>query len=164
MAILNLTDLHHFGRPPFFLAFLLLFSFWGLPGIGIFYRYGCINVMQYAVVCRIDGTTATQLLINTTSFPLSWTLEPRDIGIPSAQEGERGTDLRTGRGQRPEERFSFIQVPPWAVTGGLSAARFFAEPLMEVTTSWVGARWLQVQFLVSLFPRLCGGARPHHCG
>ena len=24
-----------------------------------------------------------------------------------------------------------------AVTGGLSAARFIAEPLMEVTTSWV---------------------------
>ena len=29
---------------------------------------------------------------------------------------------------------------------------------MEVTTSWVGARWLQVQFLVSLFPRLQGEA------
>ena len=51
-----------------------------------------------------------------------------------------------------------VQVSPLAVTGGLSAARFTAEPLMEVTTSWVGARWLQVQFLVSLFPRLQGEA------
>ena len=36
MAILNLTELHHVGRPPFFLAFLLLYSILGLPGIGLF--------------------------------------------------------------------------------------------------------------------------------
>ena len=36
MAILNLTDLHHVGLPPFFLAFLLLYSFLGLPAIGFF--------------------------------------------------------------------------------------------------------------------------------
>ena len=51
-----------------------------------------------------------------------------------------------------------VQVSPLAVTGGLSPARFIAKLLMEVTTSWVGARWLQVQFLVSLFPRLQGEA------
>ena len=47
-----------------------------------------------------------------------------------------------------------VQVSPLAVTGGLSAARFIAKLLMEVTTSWVDACWLQVQFLVSLVPRL----------
>ena len=48
-----------------------------------------------------------------------------------------------------------------SVTGGLSAARFIAKPLMEVTTSWVGACWLQVQFLVSFFPETPrGGAVP----
>ena len=63
-----------------------------------------------------------------------------------------GTDPRNG--------FLFSGTP-LAVTGGLSAARFTAEPLMEVTTSWVGARWLQVQFLVSFFPEtLRGGASP----
>ena len=50
-----------------------------------------------------------------------------------------------------------VQVSPLAVTGGLSAAWFVAKPLMEVTTSWVGACCLQVQFLVSLFPRLKRG-------
>ena len=47
-----------------------------------------------------------------------------------------------------------VQVSPLAVTGGLTAARFIAKLLMEVTTSCAGARWLQVKFLVSLFPRL----------
>ena len=31
-----------------------------------------------------------------------------------------------------------VQVSPLAVTGGLSAARFTAEPLMEVTTLVAG--------------------------
>ena len=76
---------------------------------------------------------------------------------------------REEKGHRPENReraptrgtvFLFSGTP-LAVTGGLSAARFIAEPLMEVTTSWVGARWLQVKFLVSFFPRLLrGGAVP----
>ena len=38
---------------------------------------GRIVTLWYAAVCRIDVTTATQLLINTTRFSL-----PRDIGTP----------------------------------------------------------------------------------
>ena len=41
-----------------------------------------------------------------------------------------GTDPRNGF-------LFFFSGTPLAVTGGLSAARFSAEPLMEVTTSWV---------------------------
>ena len=83
--------------------------------------------MWYAAVCRVDITTATQLLINTTRFPL-----PRDIGTPRHWNPElkhrdigtsghwnpectgrgTGTDPRTGNGHRPEERFSFVQALP----------------------------------------------------
>ena len=104
---------------------------------------------------RIDVMPATQLLINTTWFslprdigtPRHWnpeskhrTLEPRDIGTPSAQGGERAPTREPGMGTDPRNGFLFSGTP-LAVTGGLSAARFTAEPLMEVTTSWVGARW-----------------------
>ena len=47
------------------------------------------------------------------------------------------------------------------VTDGLSAAWFVTASLREVTSSWVVARWLQVQFMVSLFPRLKGEVRSH---
>ena len=42
MAILNLTDLHHVGRPPFFLAT----HFWDFLVLRFFYRHGRIDVMQ----------------------------------------------------------------------------------------------------------------------
>ena len=89
----------------------------------------------------------------------------RDIGTsgrwnPKCTGRRKGTDPRTGNGQHPRNGFSYFRYP-LTVTGGLFAARFTAEPLMEVTTSWVGARWLQVQFLVSFFPEtLRGGASP----
>ena len=116
MAILNLTDLHHVGRPPFSLAFLLLYSFLGLPGIGIFYRHGRIDVTWFVLpwrywpysryaVCRgtnIDVMPAIQLLIISTRFLLPWdigtssrstgTLEPRDIGTQVHRE-EKGPCL-----------------------------------------------------------------------
>ena len=90
----------------------------------------------------------------------------RDIGTlghwnPECTGRGKGTDLRAGNGHRPEERhFSGI---PSGVVGGFSAAWFMAKPLMEVTTSWVGACCSQVQFLVS-FSRdskgRCGPAAP----
>ena len=94
---------------------------------------------------------ATQLLINSTRFPFPWDIgilrhwnpesKHRDIGTsghwnPECTGRRKGTDLRTGKGHRPEERFS-CSGTPLAVAGGLSAARFIAEPLMELTTSWV---------------------------
>ena len=102
--------------------------------------------MWYAAVCRVDITTATQLLINTTRFSL-----PRDIGTPrhwnpelkhwdigtlSAQGGERAPTREPGIAPTRGTVF-FCSGTPLAVTGGLSAARFIAEPLKEVTTSWV---------------------------
>ena len=51
---------------------------------------------------------------------------------------------------------------PFLVSGGLSTARFMAKLLMEVTSSCVVARWLQVQFLVSLFQKLQGEERSHN--
>ena len=165
------------------LSLLALYSFLGLPGIGFFTGMavltspfylvlGCIAVAVLGIllvlpycryaVCRIDVTTATQLLINTTSFPLPWDIgtprhwnpesKHRDIGTsghwnPECTGRRKGTDPRTGNGHRPEERhFSGI---PSGVVGGFSAAWFMAKPLMEVTTSWVGACCSQVQFLVS---------------
>ena len=95
----------------------------------------------------IDATTATQLFINTTRFSL-----PRDIGT-----SDIGTRVhREGKGHRPEnpqraptqgKALSLSRISS-GVVGGFSAARFIAEPLMEVTTSWVGTCCLQVQFLV----------------
>ena len=52
---------------------------------------------------------------------------------------------------------------PFVATGGFSAAWFMAKPLMEVASSWVGACWLQVQFLVSFSrdsKRRCGPRTP----
>ena len=110
---------------------------------------GCIAVAVHGHIvgiCRIvatrygsiDAMTATQLLINTIRFSLprdigtpsrcTGTLEPRDIGTSSAQVGERAPTRGT---------VFFCSGTPLAVTGGLSAARFIAEPLKEVTTSWV---------------------------
>ena len=132
-----------------------------------YWQYGRTVATRYG---STDATTATQLLINLTWFLLPWdigtpsrstgTLEPRDIGTPSAQRGERAPTREPGMGTDPRNGFLFSGTP-LAVTSSLSAARFTAEPLMDVTTSWVGARWLQVQFLVSFFPEtLRGGASP----
>ena len=85
--------------------------------------YGRIAPTWYAVVCRIDVTTATQLLINTTSFPLHrdigtprhWNPESkhRDIGTAGKCTGRgEGTDPRTGKGHRPKERLLLVQVSP----------------------------------------------------
>ena len=60
---------------------------------------------------------------------------------------------REVNGHRPKNRYraptqgtaSSSSGIPLAVTGGLCAARFIAKPLMEVTTFWVGACWLQVE-------------------
>ena len=109
---------------------------------------------------RIDVMTATQLLSNTTSFThgtleprveAPGTLEPRDIGTPGkCTRWRKGTDPRTGKGHRTKERhFSGILS---GFVGSFSAAWFMAKLLIEFTTSWVGACWLQVQFLVSFFP------------
>ena len=119
----------------------------------------CIDLAVLAVLSlyvvrhgfHIDVMLATQLLINSTRFPLPWDIGTprhwnpesmqRDIGTsghwnPKCTGRRKGTVPITGNGHRPEERFSFSGTP-LAVTGGLSAARFTAEPLMEVTTSWV---------------------------
>ena len=64
------------------------------------------------------------------------TLEPRGIGTPSAHGGERAPTRGTAKGTDPRNGFLFFRYT-LSVTGGLSAARFIAEPLMEVTTSWV---------------------------
>ena len=61
------------------------------------------------------------------------------------------------KGHRPENReraptrgtVLFCSGTPLAVTGGLSAARFLADSLMEVTTSWLGACWFQVRISFS---------------
>ena len=116
---------------------------------------------------RIDVMTATQLFsprdleprdIGTPSR-CAGTLEPRDIGTPGkCTRWGKGIDPITGKGHRPKERhFSGI---PSGVVGGFSTAWFMAKLLMEVTTSWVGACCSQVQFLVSLFPRLQGRCGP----
>ena len=146
----------------------LLLSTW-YSAFSRYWQYGRIVATRYG---SIDATTATQLLINTTWFslfrdigtPRHWNLESkhRDIGTsghwnPECTGRGKGTDPRTGKGHRPEERFSFFRYP-LAVTGGLSAARFTAKLLMEVTTSWVGACCSPVQFLVFFPETLRGGA------
>ena len=131
--------------------------------------------------CSIDTMTATQLLTNTTRFslprdigtPRHWNpesmhrdapghWEPRDIGTPSAQGGERAPTREPAKGTDPRNGFLFSGTP-LAVTGGLSAARFTAEPLMEVTTSWVVHVGCRYSFWSPFFPEtLRGGAVPQH--
>ena len=151
MAILNLTDFHHVGRPPFFLASCCCTYFLGFLVLGFFFRYGRLNDTWYAVVsisslCR----QSTQQ-----GFPSLGTLEPRDIGTPSRSTGtleprDIGAPSAQGGERAPTRGTVFLfQVP---------AARFIAKLLMEVTTSWVGALYFQVNFLVSFSPRLQGEA------
>ena len=93
---------------PIFLGYVAYFI---LLGTGLFLRY-----WQYG---SIDATTATQLLINSNWFPLPWDIGiPRhwnpesthwDIGTsghwnPKCTGRRKGTDPRTGSGQKPEER------------------------------------------------------------
>ena len=81
------------------------------------------------VVCRgfhIDVMPAIQLLINPTRFLLPWdngtprhwnpsrstgTFEPRDIGTPSAQGGERAPTREPGTGTDPRNGFLFFRYP-----------------------------------------------------
>ena len=82
----------------------------------------------------------------------------RDIGTsqhwnPECTRRGTGTDPRTGKGHQPEERFSLFRYP-LAVTGGLSAARFVAEPLKEVTTFWVVHVGCRYSFWSPFFRRL----------
>ena len=77
----------------------------------------------------------------------------RDIGTsghwnPECTGRGTGTDPRTDKGHRPKGRPYLVQVP-LGITGGLSAARFLADSLMEVTTSWLGACWFQVRISFS---------------
>ena len=101
--------------------------------------------------CSIDAATATQLLINTPGFPSLGTLEAR-VDAPSGHWNPECAGR--GKGHRPENRqraptqgtaLSLSGIPS-GVVGGFSAAWFMAKPLMEVTTSLVGACCLQVQF------------------
>ena len=119
---------------------------------------------------HIDVMPATQLLINTIRFPL-----PRDIGTPRHWNPESmhrdapghwnlGTleprVHRKGKGHRPENR----QKAPTQGTAFfrylLGHRRRFLRCLVHGQAAHRGydvlggARWLQVQFLVSLFPRL----------
>ena len=87
------------------------------------------------------------------------TLEPWDIGTSSAQGGERAPTREPAKGTDPKN--GIFQVSPRASSAVSPAAWFMAKPLMEVTTSWVGACWLQVQFFWSRFPEtLRRGAVP----
>ena len=68
--------LSRFPAVPLFLGYVV----YALLGTGLFWQYGRIVATRYG---SIDGTTATQLLINSTRFSLLGTLENRDIGTPS---------------------------------------------------------------------------------
>ena len=115
--------------------------------------YCRIVAMRY---CSIDAMTATQLLTNTTRFfPTGhWnpeTLEPRDIGTPSNKvhrEGKRHTPEKRQRAPTQGTALSLSGIL-LGVVGGFSAAWFMAKPLMEVTTSWLGACWFQVRISFS---------------
>ena len=89
----------------------------------------------------------------------------RPLNFSSTQQGFSSSEGAQG-GERAPTRGTvfFCSGTPLAVTGGLSAALFVAVLLMEVTTFWVGARWLQVQFLVSFFRSLQGEAQSHVVG
>ena len=116
-----------------------------------------------------------QLLINSTRFPLPWDIgtprhwkpesKHRDIGTsghwnPRCTGRRKGTDPRTGKGHRPEERFSLFRYPLGSHWRSLRCA-FHCRAAHGAYDVLGGARWLQVQFLVSLFPRLLrGGACP----
>ena len=93
--------------------------------------WASLMVLPY---CRIvatrygstDAMTATQLLINSTRFPLPWDIgtprhwnlesKHRDIGTsghwnPKCTGRRKGTVPITGNGHRPEERLSFFRYP-----------------------------------------------------
>ena len=112
---------------------------------------------------------------NSTRFPLPWNIgtprhwnpesKHRDIGTsghwnPECTGRGKGTDLRTGKGHRPEEKFSLFRYPLGSHWRSLRCA-FHCRAAHEAYDVLGGAHWLQVQFLVSLFPRLSrGGACP----
>ena len=95
---------------------------------------GALSFIVYLVSSFLHGTLEPRDI--GTPSRSTGTLEPRDIRTPSAQGGERAPTREPGMGTDPRNGFLFSGTP-LAVTGGLSAARFTAEPLMEVTTSWV---------------------------
>ena len=117
---------------------------------------------------HIDVMPATQLYSNTTRFPLPWDIgtprhwnpesKHRDIGTsghwnPKCTGRGKGTDPRTGNGHRPEERFSFFRYS--LGSHRLShCCTFHCRAAHGGYDVLGGARLLQVQFLVSFFPRL----------
>ena len=167
-------------------ASLLFFS---LSGIGLFPGMGRVVLTWYVLPWRYWtychcvvylGVQYRRYAGNPTSNQLNKVSPPWDIGTPRHWNPEskhrdigtsghwnpectgrgKGTDLRTGKGHRPEERFSLFRNPLGSHWRSLRCA-FHCRAAHGAYDVLGGARWLQVQFLVSLFPRLLrGGASP----
>ena len=121
--------LAHLRRVPLFLGFVACFIF---LGTGLIDGIGSMSVLSLPGMEVL--TLRRQLDVGTPSRSTG-TLEPRDIGTPSAQEGERAPTREQAKGTDP--RNGTFQVIPSGIVGGFSAAWFMAKPLTEVTTSWV---------------------------
>ena len=127
-----------------------------------YWQYVRIDATRYG---SIVATTATQLLINRTwVFPPSGHWNPETMHRDAPGHWNLGAleprVHRKGKGHRPENRqrastqgTAFFRYP-------LGHRRRFLRCLVHgqaahrVYDVLGGARWLQVQFLVSLFPRL----------
>ena len=97
-----------------------------------------------------------------TSIRSTGTLEPWDIGTPSKKVHREEKGYRPENRQRaPTRGTGFLcSGTALAFTGGLSAARFIAEPLMEITTSWWCPLVAGTVFGLSLPETQRGGASP----
>ena len=142
------------------------------------WQYGRIVSTRYG---SIDATTATQLLINTTRFSLprdigtprqprvdaprcTGTLEPRDIGTPSAQGGERAPTREPAKGTAPRNGIKSFRYP-------LGRRRRFLRCVVHGQAAHGGYDVLGWCMLLAgavfglFFPRLKGEARSEDsCG
>ena len=163
---------------------LLCFSwYWAISWYGRIVLSWYVLPWRYWPYCRyvvrrgfhIDVMPATQLLRNTTRFPLPWDIgtprhwnpksKHRDIGTSghwnSKCTGRRtGTDPRTGKkGTDPRNGFFlWFRYPLGSHWRSLRCA-FHCRASHGGYDVLGGARWLQVQFLVSFFPETLKGRR-----
>ena len=116
------------SSPSLFFLVLGYFLVWPYcPYVVLYCRGGtgrivvtCYAMVSISTLCRQLNFKATQQGFPSIGTPRHWNPEwkHRDIGTsghwnPKCTGRRKGTNPRTGNGHRPEERFSFFQVPPW---------------------------------------------------
>ena len=100
---------------------------------------GILMVLPYCPYVENRGMPYRRYASNPTfnqhnKFSLFGTLEPQVKNVHREEKGHRPENQERAPTQGTALRLSGT---PLAVTGGLSAAWFTAEPLIEVTSSWV---------------------------